>query len=74
MAKQFKSNPLMDDSLNLAEITQSVAFTNVKSGHAQKRKADVPSPERGCRSGYTRHTYLMSKEMVCNVRMIANFL
>lgn len=73
MAKQFKGNPLMDGSMNLAEITQSVAYSDFKPGNVQKRKADVPASERGCKFGYTRHTYLLSKDMVENVRKIANF-
>lgn len=63
----------MDGSLNLAEITQSVASAQVKTRNAPKRGAKVPSAEKGCKSGYTRHTYLLSKDMVDNVRKIANF-
>ena len=95
MARKFKGNPLMDGSVNLAEITQSVAFSeevqensvgkanegNTGAGKTKqdkprkvrKSKENVPSSEKGCKLGYTRHTYLLSKDMVDRIRLIADF-
>lgn len=95
MARKFNGNPLMDGSVNLAEITQSVAFSEEVQGktigkacdgdtgtgmikhnkprNPRKCKENVPSSEKGCKLGYTRHTYLLSKDMVDRIRLIADF-
>lgn len=75
MKKQGK-NPLLDFDLSevskqpLPDIARQIVQPK-KSFKASKSSAKKGGNEYGCRDGYTRHTYIISKQMVQQIHNIA---